>query len=65
MTPIAEASALLKKTIHQAVHNAVENFRNDTGISPSEIHIRMVETSSHSNAMKEFRVSHVELEFKL
>ena len=65
MTPIAAASALLKDTIQKAVYSAVENFRNDTGISPSEIHIRMVETTNHSSTMKEFQVSHVELGFKL
>ena len=55
----------LKHTIERAVTNALENFQQDTGVSPSDIAICMTERSAVGDRVHVYGVSGVVVEFKL
>ncbi len=66
-TPTNEFSLsvqLLKNTITRAVQNALENFENDTGVTPTAIEVRMVQASEDVHILTRHVLKDVVVRFR-
>lgn len=55
--------AKLKNTIHFAVHTAVVEFKNETGITPTGIDIDMLDITTHGDRARDTVVGSVKISF--
>lgn len=62
---IKAAADQCKGEIHSAVAAAVQRFREQTGVTPSDIDIRMVESTAIGDDARQFLVGDVRLGFTL
>lgn len=60
-----ESTAKLKKAVFQAVEDAVHLFEEETGVTPSDIHLDFVDITQSGYKVRRFAIGTVTVRFQL